>query len=179
MPQHCWRVWLMKPSLTICPPLTHFVQTFQLQNPSENITDKITSRSVMTRNIIPYRYRHRPETRLSRNSTKSQRSSTLPWFYFILKNFVLSYRLIYYFVYCLCGSSCEEGTSREIRVCKLPRRSDPIVALCAEVASKLFDMRSTARVNWPPHCPHGKNPEIGNFSIFRILTPNLISKVLY
>jgi hypothetical protein len=27
--------------------------------------------------------------------------------------------------------------------------------------------------------PRGKNPEIGNLSIFRILTPNLVSKVLY
>jgi hypothetical protein len=34
-----------------------------------------------------------------------------------------------------------------------------------------------ARVNCPPRFPRGKNPEIGNFSIFRILTPN--SKVLY
>jgi hypothetical protein len=30
-----------------------------------------------------------------------------------------------------------------------------------------------------PHYPRDKNPEIGNLSIFRIMTPNLISKVLY
>jgi hypothetical protein len=36
-----------------------------------------------------------------------------------------------------------------------------------------------ARVNGHPHCPHGKNPEIGNLYNFRILTPNLVSKVLY
>jgi hypothetical protein len=34
-------------------------------------------------------------------------------------------------------------------------------------------------VNGHPHCPHGKNPEIGNLYNFRILTPNLVSKVLY
>jgi hypothetical protein len=30
-----------------------------------------------------------------------------------------------------------------------------------------------------PSLPHGKNPEIGNLSIFRILTSNLVSKVFY
>jgi hypothetical protein len=34
-------------------------------------------------------------------------------------------------------------------------------------------------VNRPPHCHCGKNPEIGNLSIFRFLTPNLVSKVSY
>jgi hypothetical protein len=36
-----------------------------------------------------------------------------------------------------------------------------------------------ARVNGHPHCPHGKNPEIDNLYNFRILTSNLVSKVLY
>jgi hypothetical protein len=30
-----------------------------------------------------------------------------------------------------------------------------------------------------PSLPHGKNPEIGILSIFRFLTPNLVSKVSY
>jgi hypothetical protein len=30
-----------------------------------------------------------------------------------------------------------------------------------------------------PSLPRGKNPEIGNLSIFRILTSNLVSKVFY
>jgi hypothetical protein len=30
-----------------------------------------------------------------------------------------------------------------------------------------------------PSLPRGENPEIGNLSIFRFLTPNLVSKVSY
>jgi hypothetical protein len=30
-----------------------------------------------------------------------------------------------------------------------------------------------------PSLPRGKNPEIGNLSIFRILTSNLVSKLFY
>jgi hypothetical protein len=39
-----------------------------------------------------------------------------------------------------------------------------------------------ARTGHPPlvpFLPHGENPEIGNLSIFRILTSNLVSKILY
>jgi hypothetical protein len=36
-----------------------------------------------------------------------------------------------------------------------------------------------ARAKHPPRSYHGENPEIGNLSTFRILTANLISKVLY
>jgi hypothetical protein len=37
----------------------------------------------------------------------------------------------------------------------------------------------TACGDRPPQCPHVKNPENGNLFIFRIVTPNLVSKVLY
>jgi hypothetical protein len=37
----------------------------------------------------------------------------------------------------------------------------------------------TARAKHPPRSYHGENSEIGNFSIFRIFTSNLVSKVLY
>jgi hypothetical protein len=36
-----------------------------------------------------------------------------------------------------------------------------------------------ARAKHPARSYHGENPEIGNLSIFRILTSNLVSKVLY
>jgi hypothetical protein len=36
-----------------------------------------------------------------------------------------------------------------------------------------------ARENRPPHWPHSNNPEIDYFSIFRMLIPNLFSKILY
>jgi hypothetical protein len=37
----------------------------------------------------------------------------------------------------------------------------------------------TARAKHPPRSYHGENPEIGNLSIFIILTSNLVSKVLH